>query len=83
MCFSESFLSASSGRSPKAQTLELMQSRGYTKGSPTPPFHALNITVPGAAACWCDTIQLFGSKKVPLFLFALYISFHLSLCHVG
>ncbi|XP_031431429.1 glutathione hydrolase-like YwrD proenzyme isoform X2 [Clupea harengus] len=55
-----------SGRSPKAQTLELMQSRGYTKGSPTPPFHALNITVPGAAACWCDTIQLFGSKKLSL-----------------
>ncbi|XP_041913934.1 glutathione hydrolase-like YwrD proenzyme isoform X1 [Alosa sapidissima] len=55
-----------SGRSPKAQSLELMQSRGFRKGSPPPAFHALNITVPGAAACWCDTIQHFGSKKLSL-----------------
>ncbi|KAL2090242.1 hypothetical protein ACEWY4_014930 [Coilia grayii] len=55
-----------SGRLPKAQTLQLMESLGYTKGSPPPPFHALNITVPGAAACWCDTIQLFGSQKLSL-----------------
>lgn len=53
-----------SGRSPRAQTLEFLESRGYTADAPPSPFNALNITVPGAPACWCDTVQLFGSHKV-------------------
>lgn len=53
-----------SGRSPKAQTLELMEGCGFSKSNPPPHCHAFNVTVPGAAACWCDTVTLFGSKKV-------------------
>ncbi|KAI4898276.1 hypothetical protein NFI96_024410, partial [Prochilodus magdalenae] len=53
-----------SGRSPKAQTLELVERCGFSQSKPPPYFHALNVTVPGAAACWCDTVTLFGSKKV-------------------
>lgn len=53
-----------SGRSPKAQTLELMERCGFSKSNPPPNCHAFNVTVPGAAACWCDTVTLFGSKKV-------------------
>lgn len=53
-----------SGRSPRAQTLDFLEERGYTAEAPPSPFDALNITVPGAPACWCDTVQLFGSHKV-------------------
>lgn len=53
-----------SGRSPKAQTLDFLEGRGYTAEAPPSPFDALNITVPGAPACWCDTVQLFGNHKV-------------------
>ncbi|MCI4383550.1 hypothetical protein PGIGA_G00027830 [Pangasianodon gigas] len=55
-----------SGRSPKAQTLELMERCGFSQSNPPHDFHALNVTVPGAAACWCDTVTLFGSKKLSL-----------------
>ncbi|KAL7867411.1 hypothetical protein AOLI_G00152250 [Acnodon oligacanthus] len=55
-----------SGRSPTAQTLGLMDRYGFSQSNPPPTFHALNVTVPGAAACWCDTVALFGSKKLPL-----------------
>ncbi|XP_063056991.1 glutathione hydrolase-like YwrD proenzyme isoform X2 [Engraulis encrasicolus] len=55
-----------SGRSARAQSLHLLESLGFSKGSPPPPFHALNITVPGAAACWCDTVRLFGSQKLSM-----------------
>ncbi|XP_073332462.1 transmembrane 4 L6 family member 1 isoform X2 [Pagrus major] len=55
-----------SGRSPKAQTLDFLEGRGYTAEAPPSPFDALNITVPGAPACWCDTVQLFGSHKLSL-----------------
>ncbi|CAL8268013.1 unnamed protein product [Arctogadus glacialis] len=55
-----------SGRSPRAQTLELLEGRGYSAEAPPPAFDALNITVPGAPACWCDTVQMFGSHKVSL-----------------
>lgn len=57
-------LSSLSGRSPRAQTLGLLEGRGYTAEAPPSDFDALNVTVPGAAACWCDTVQLFGSQKV-------------------
>lgn len=55
-----------SGRSPRAQTLDFLEGRGYTAEAPPAPFDALNVTVPGAPACWCDTIQLFGSHKLSL-----------------
>ncbi|XP_029906331.1 uncharacterized protein LOC115358473 [Myripristis murdjan] len=55
-----------SGRSPRAQTLDLLEGRGYSTDSPVPVLDALNVTVPGAAACWCDTVQLFGSHKLSL-----------------
>ncbi|KAM3618955.1 uncharacterized protein V6R79_000956 [Siganus canaliculatus] len=55
-----------SGRSPRAQTLDLLEGRGYTAGSPPSPFDALNVTVPGAPACWCDAVQRFGSHKLSL-----------------
>ncbi|CAJ1061134.1 glutathione hydrolase-like YwrD proenzyme isoform X3 [Xyrichtys novacula] len=55
-----------SGRSPRAQTLDFFESRGYTAEAPPSPYDALNITVPGAPACWCDTVQLFGSHKLSL-----------------
>ncbi|XP_061594621.1 glutathione hydrolase-like YwrD proenzyme isoform X2 [Cololabis saira] len=55
-----------SGRSPKAQTLDFLEGRGYTAEAPPSDFDALNATVPGAPACWCDTVQLFGSQKLSL-----------------
>ncbi|KAL3047096.1 hypothetical protein OYC64_021343 [Pagothenia borchgrevinki] len=55
-----------SGRLPRAQTLDFLEGRGYTAGAPPSPFDALNVTVPGAPACWCDTVQLFGSHKLSL-----------------
>ncbi|XP_070688707.1 glutathione hydrolase-like YwrD proenzyme [Pempheris klunzingeri] len=55
-----------SGRSARAQTLDFLEGRGYTAEAPPPPFDALNVTVPGAPACWCDTVQLFGSHKLSL-----------------
>ncbi|XP_029285656.1 uncharacterized protein LOC115007099 [Cottoperca gobio] len=55
-----------SGRSPRAQTLDFLEGRGYTAEAPPSPFDALNVTVPGAPACWCDTVQLFGSHKLSL-----------------
>ncbi|XP_041861147.1 glutathione hydrolase-like YwrD proenzyme [Melanotaenia boesemani] len=55
-----------SGRSPQAQTLDFLERRGYTAEAPPSAFDALNITVPGAPACWCDTVELFGSQKLTL-----------------
>ncbi|KAI5101702.1 gamma-glutamyltransferase 7 [Silurus meridionalis] len=55
-----------SGRSPKALTLDLMRRCGFSQSNPPSKFHAFNVTVPGAAACWCDTVTLFGSKKLSL-----------------
>ncbi|KAM3875891.1 glutathione hydrolase-like YwrD proenzyme [Diretmus argenteus] len=55
-----------SGRSPRAQSLDLLEGRGYSAKAPIPVFHALNITVPGAPACWCDAVQQFGSHKLSL-----------------
>ncbi len=47
-----------SGRAPAALTLERLQREGY--GNELPPFHAYTITVPGACAAWCDTVERFG-----------------------
>ncbi|XP_072245113.1 glutathione hydrolase-like YwrD proenzyme isoform X2 [Leuresthes tenuis] len=55
-----------SGRSPQAQTLDFLEGRGYTAEAPPSAFDAVHATVPGAPACWCDTVQLFGSQKLSL-----------------
>src|SRR5512146_3219237 len=47
-----------SGRSPRALTLERLQREGL--GQSLPPFHPYTITVPGAAAAWCDVTSRFG-----------------------
>ena len=47
-----------SGRAPAALTLERLQQEGF--GGQLPPFHAYTITVPGACAAWCDTVERFG-----------------------
>lgn len=51
-----------SGRAPAALTLERIRQEGYT--SSLPLFHAHTITVPGAAAGWCDLIERHGSKPM-------------------
>ncbi|KAG7488126.1 hypothetical protein MATL_G00031040 [Megalops atlanticus] len=64
--FSSSLSLSCSGRAPRALTLDLLGELGFSENKPPPAFHALNVTVPGAAACWCDTIQLFGGNKLSL-----------------
>ena len=49
-------------------TLDLLKGKGYTPTNPIPARHALNVTVPGAAAGWVDTIEKFGSGKVSIFV---------------
>lgn len=53
-----------SGRSPQSLTFELLKQHGFDEANPPPPLHALNVTVPGAAAGWCDAVAFYGSKKV-------------------
>ncbi|XP_004562154.3 glutathione hydrolase-like YwrD proenzyme isoform X1 [Maylandia zebra] len=55
-----------SGHSPRALTLDFLEGQGYTAEKPPSVFDALNVTVPGAPACWCDTVQLLGSHKLSL-----------------
>ncbi|KAF5385415.1 hypothetical protein D9757_005383 [Collybiopsis confluens] len=52
-----------SGHSPEKLTLEYARSRGLTGRSI--PLTDLNaVTVPGAAAAWVDTVEIFGSGKL-------------------
>ena len=69
-----------SGKAPAALTLErcvadLTQAKksvstGPEEGTPSmveiPPYHPHAVTVPGAAAGWCDAVSSFGSGKVSL-----------------
>ncbi|KAM6444235.1 glutathione hydrolase-like YwrD proenzyme isoform 2-T3 [Liasis olivaceus] len=55
-----------SGRSPQSLTLELLKEYGFDEANPPPLRHACNITVPGAAAGWCDAVTLYGSKKLSM-----------------
>jgi gamma-glutamyltranspeptidase/glutathione hydrolase len=48
-----------SGRAPKALTLDLLREQGFAKE--LPPYHAHNVTVPGACAGWCDLVERHGS----------------------
>ena len=53
-----------SGRAPLDLSLEVLESQGFSASNTLPPRHAHNVTVPGAAAGWVDTIDKFGSGKV-------------------
>ncbi|PRP88575.1 hypothetical protein PROFUN_02986 [Planoprotostelium fungivorum] len=50
-----------SGRSPQSLTYEKLEGLGFSEGHPPPFLSVYNVTVPGAAAGWCDTIEKFGS----------------------
>ncbi|KAJ3097912.1 hypothetical protein HDU96_000206, partial [Phlyctochytrium bullatum] len=54
-----------SGRAPEALTLEVARSLGI-EGESIPGRNLNSVTVPGAAAGWADTIELFGSGKLTL-----------------
>jgi gamma-glutamyltranspeptidase/glutathione hydrolase len=47
-----------SGRLPVALTLERLRREGL--GETLPPYHPYTVTVPGACAGWCNTIERFG-----------------------
>lgn len=51
-----------SGRAPRRLTLELLKEQGFAKA--LPPFHAHNVTVPGACAAWCDLVQRHGTMDM-------------------
>ena len=53
-----------SGRAPLGLSLDVLKSQGFSTSNPLPPRHAHNVTVPGAAAGWVDTVDIFGSGKV-------------------
>ncbi len=55
--------------------MEKITSEGYTDQNPFPTTHGYSVTVPGAAAAWVDTVQLYGSKKV-IFLLGMRSQFH-------
>ncbi|HYM39758.1 MAG TPA: gamma-glutamyltransferase family protein [Thermoplasmata archaeon] len=48
-----------SGRAPHGLTLDLLKEQGF--GRRLPPFHAHNVTVPGACAGWCDLVDRHGT----------------------
>lgn len=70
----ETSLCVLSGHSPRALTLDFLEGQGYTAERPPSVFDALNVTVPGAPACWCDTVQLLGSHKVYLCLSSISVT---------
>ena len=60
-----------SGRSPAGLDLALAQAHGGPKGKALPstvetmdPSSVHCVTVPGAAACWADTVRLFGKLEL-------------------
>lgn len=60
-----------SGRSPSALTLShalssIPSSELATSDNHIPQSHVHAVTVPGAAAGWCDTVEKFGSGKLTL-----------------
>ncbi len=52
-----------SGRAPAALTIDHVQTQNLASPEHqfSDPFHALNITVPGACAGWCDFIERHGT----------------------
>ncbi len=55
-----------SGRAPAALTLEVLRKQGLDAS--LPPFHPHTVTVPGAAAGWCDLIDRHGSLPLSTIL---------------
>ena len=55
-----------SGRSPAALSLGALKGRIDPGARSLPLRHALTVTVPGAAACWFDTVEKFGSGKLTM-----------------
>lgn len=57
-----------SGRAAASTCLEAAQAAARAAGDPTklPKSHGLSVTVPGAAAGWCDAIARWGSGKLHL-----------------
>ncbi|NDJ33887.1 MAG: gamma-glutamyltransferase, partial [Chloroflexi bacterium] len=51
-----------SGRAPAALTLERIAADGFAGG--LPPYHPHTVTVPGAAAAWCDLVEEHGSMPL-------------------
>jgi gamma-glutamyltranspeptidase len=50
--------------------MEVLKTRGYAEELPC--FDALTVTVPGAAAAWCDVVSKFGTmplSEVSLWIF--------------
>jgi gamma-glutamyltranspeptidase/glutathione hydrolase len=57
-----------SGRAPAGLTLDRLARQGIGAGrglKPLPPFDANTITVPGAAAGWCDAVEAWGALDMP------------------
>ena len=53
-----------SGRAPAALTIDLIKRDGLFSNLQSPisnPYHAHNVTVPGACAGWCDLIERHGT----------------------
>ncbi|XP_038063449.1 glutathione hydrolase-like YwrD proenzyme [Patiria miniata] len=55
-----------SGRSSSDINLDVVQQLGFSSTNPIPRTHGLNVTVPGAAAGWVDTVTEFGSGKLSM-----------------
>jgi len=55
-----------SGRAPAALTIDLIQKQNLQSPnlSISNPYHAHNVTVPGACAAWCDLIAQHGSMPL-------------------
>jgi gamma-glutamyltranspeptidase / glutathione hydrolase len=56
-----------SGRAPAGLTSAVLKTGGFGppgEGKPLPPYHPYTITVPGAAAGWCDLVAKHGRLKM-------------------
>ncbi|KAK7111224.1 hypothetical protein V1264_010895 [Littorina saxatilis] len=53
-----------SGRCSSEASLSRLADDGFTQFLKFSPRHGHAVTVPGAAAAWCDTVTSFGSGKV-------------------
>ncbi|OXA58616.1 putative gamma-glutamyltransferase YwrD [Folsomia candida] len=55
-----------SGRCPSGVSISTFEDRGFSEQNRPPSVNPLFITVPGAAATWVDTIELFGSGNLTM-----------------
>lgn len=67
-----SYILDCSGRCSRKQSLELVHTLGFCVQNKIPVNHGLAVTVPGAAAAWCDTVSSFGSGMVCVTLTASF-----------